>query len=197
MELSQARAIAVAACTKIEPFTTRLHIAGSIRRKKPEIKDIEIVCLPKFDITYNTDLFMNKTPIYGVQIGFVRAVEALGTIEKGTPYGKYLKIVLPEGINLDLFIPDVEDFIRQYVIRTGSADYAHKVIAAAWRRKGWVGSNCGLRRVEDCIEHKQPDGKSKWECVRNKTNTPPNWQTETEFYQWLGLEHIGPELRNL
>jgi DNA polymerase/3'-5' exonuclease PolX len=193
----EASELAISLCVKLSPFCTKINIAGSIRRKKPIIGDIEIVCLPKFDITYNTDLFMNKTSVYGVQIGFVRAVEALGTIEKGTPYGKYLKIVLPEGINLDLFIPNTDDFFRQYAIRTGSADYAHKILANGWRKLGWVGSDLGLRREEDCIETKIEGGKSKWTCIRNKQNKPPAWQSELEFFNWINVNFVKPEFRNI
>lgn len=197
MELLKARAIAVAVCESIEPFTTKLHIAGSIRRKKPDVKDIEICVLPKFDISYTTDLFGNKTPVNKIQFSFIKAVEGIGKIEKGNAYGRYMKIVLSEGINLDLFIPDEEDFQRQFAIRTGSADYSHKILANAWRKLGWVGTNIGLRRVEDCLEHKQEGVSSTWECIKNRNNKPPFWQTEEEFFAWLGIAHIGPEYRNV
>lgn len=197
MELSKAREIAVAVCTRLEPYTTQLRIAGSIRRKKPDVKDIEIVCLPKYDVTESTDLFGNKTPVNNVTYAFIQMVQSLGKIEKGNAYGRYLKIVLAEGINLDLFIPDADDFIRQFVIRTGSAEYAHRIIAGGWRKLGWVGTNIGLRRIEDCVEHKLEGGKSTWECIRNRNNKPPVWKEEAEFFTWLGIEHIPAELRNL
>ncbi len=50
------RALAIAAKirTELEPFCDRIEIAGSIRRKKPNVKDVEIVAIPK---PYETGLF--------------------------------------------------------------------------------------------------------------------------------------------
>ena len=75
--------------------------------------------------------------------------------------GKYMQIKLRENIILDLFMPDDFDYYRQYAIRTGSADYAAKIIATGWKKKGWCGSDKGLRKISDCVETKTPDGKSK------------------------------------
>lgn len=197
MDLKSAQTIAVSICTQLQPLTTKIHIAGSVRRKKSEVKDIEIVCLPIFDITTKTDLFMQVTEIENVSFGFVKAVEAIGTVEKGTPYGKYCKIVLSQGINLDLFIPEKDDFYRQYAIRTGSADYAHKILANGWRKIGWVGSDLGLRLEKDCVETKLPDGKSKWTCIRNKTNKPPVWDSEISFFNWINVNYVEPQFRNM
>jgi DNA polymerase/3'-5' exonuclease PolX len=197
MQLAEARNIAVAICYKLEPYCSNIHIAGSIRRKKPEVKDIEICCLPKLQPVNNSDLFGGGKQMLEIMPGFVHTVTSLGTIEKGTPRGRYCKIILPQGINLDLFIPEPEDFYRQYVIRTGSADYAFKVIATGWRRKGWVGSDLGLRQEKDCIETKLPGGKSKWTCVRNKDAKPPVWTSEEDFFDWLNIKYLKPEYRNI
>lgn len=199
MELSKAKEIAIEVGKKLQPHCNIIHIAGSIRRKKPEVKDIEIVCLPKIhEIDNGFDLFGKKhAPSLMRTNEFINEVGMLGKIEKGNPEGRYVKIILPELINLDLFIPDPPDFYRQYAIRTGSADYAFKVIANGWRKKGWVGSDLGLRLEKDCLETKQPDGKSKWTCVRNKNNTPPIWQSEIEFFEWINVPYVKPEFRNI
>src|SRR5574340_1662630 len=143
MELQTAQNIAIALCNKIQPYCDKLHIAGSIRRMKPEVKDIEIVCVPKTETQY--DMF--GTPFTsGRSTGFRDAILSLGEIIKGGTNGKYIQIKMPQGINLDLFIPDDFDYYRQYAIRTGSADYAAKIIATGWKKKGWCGSDKGLRK---------------------------------------------------
>lgn len=199
MELSQAREIAIKICERLQPHTNIINIAGSIRRKKPIVKDIEICCLPKMvQLPDTTDLF--GTLYKGGEISsndFINEVTMLGKIEKGNPEGRYCKILLPENINLDLFLPVPHDYYRQYAIRTGSADYSFKIIANGWRKIGWVGSDLGLRLEKDCIETKQPDGKSKWQCVRNKNNKPPVWQSEQEFFEWLKVPFVKPEFRNI
>ena len=43
MNLKEASDIAVKICYKLQPFTSKINIAGSVRRKKAEVKDIEII----------------------------------------------------------------------------------------------------------------------------------------------------------
>ena len=46
MKLQQAREIAEGVKAKLAPHCERIEIAGSIRRGKPVVGDIEIVCVP-------------------------------------------------------------------------------------------------------------------------------------------------------
>lgn len=194
MNLSHAQKIAVATCTLLQPYCDKIHIAGSIRRKKAEVKDVEIVCLPKTEAITTNDLFGSGEPKYDIITGFTTTVLSLGEVVKGNTRGRYMQIKMPE-ITLDLFMPLADDFYRQYAIRTGSAEYAQKVIATGWKKIGWCGSDIGLRRIEDCSEHKQPDGKIKYKCERNKNNLPPIWVSEEQFFQWINVPFIAPELR--
>lgn len=54
MILSEALKIAEAVLKELGPHCERIAIAGSVRRRKPEVKDIEIVAIPK---PYETGLF--------------------------------------------------------------------------------------------------------------------------------------------
>lgn len=92
-------------------------------------------------------------------------------------------------------MPEENDYYRQYAIRTGSADYSFKVIASAWKKKGWCGSNEGLRKMNECVETKGPDGKSKWKCVSKNPELPPAWNTEADFFKWLHIPLINPTER--
>jgi DNA polymerase (family 10) len=47
MELKEAKFLAATVCNVLEPFCERVAIAGSIRRGKAEVNDIDIVALPK------------------------------------------------------------------------------------------------------------------------------------------------------
>lgn len=47
MKLAEAQAIAERVRAELAPFCVRCEIAGSIRRKRPEPRDLEIVCVPK------------------------------------------------------------------------------------------------------------------------------------------------------
>ncbi len=192
MVLKTAIDIAVDICYRLQPFCDVINIAGSVRRRKMVVKDIEIVCLPK--VTIDKDLF-------GVPVGTTRVqqfgeiVMSLGTVLKGNTNGKYMQIELPQGVNLDLFIPDDFDYYRQLAIRTGSAEYANIVIAGGWRKIGWCGSDVGLRKISDCVESKTPDGKSKWKCVKKNAALPPHWKSEQEFFDWICVKMIDPTKR--
>lgn len=49
MELSNARVIANELVQTLAPFCDRIEIAGSLRRQKPQVHDIDIVALPNYD----------------------------------------------------------------------------------------------------------------------------------------------------
>lgn len=196
MKLTQARELAIAIGYKLQPFTDKLNIAGSIRREKPEVKDIEIVCLPRY-FDSQPDMF-GGTATKVISDNYVKAVASLGKVIKGKPTGRYMQIELPQRINLDLFMPVPEDYIRQYVIRTGSADYVHHTIAKAWLRKGWCGSDMGLRKIEDCKEEIDVVSKKrKWICINPHGERPPVWDSEKEFFDWVGERWLMPKLRTI
>lgn len=195
MFLQTAQNIAISYCYKIQPYCDKLHIAGSVRRLKPDVHDIEIVCLPKVEVS--KDLFGGDAAVIRSK-EFIETVNKFGKIIKGNATGRYMQIELPEGINLDLFIPAHEDFYRIYAVRTGSADYAFKVIANGWKNKGWCGVNgLGLRKISDCVETKTTDGKSKWTCVNKNAEKPPVWATEADFFRWIGVPMVHPSKRNV
>jgi len=49
MELEKAKAIAEELKELLAPACERIRIAGSIRRRKPDVGDIEILAIPKFN----------------------------------------------------------------------------------------------------------------------------------------------------
>ena len=98
MKLEQARAIAEDKVRMFAPFCERVEIAGSIRRGKPEVKDIEIVAQPR--ITALQDIFGTVVDVVSALNGI--NFDALGLVVKKGP--RYKKISLKEGISLDLFI---------------------------------------------------------------------------------------------
>ena len=193
MELLEARKIAIDICYLLQPHCSKINIAGSIRRKKPEVKDIEIVCSPNIYVA--SDLFGNALQSQR-SAAFAQVANSLGRIIKGdAAAGRYMQIELSNKLKLDLFIPDEADFYRQLAIRTGSADYSHQAIAGAWKKLGWCGSDLGLRRISDCIELRQTDGKSKWKCINQNGELPPVWKSEEDFFYWLNVKYLAPEKR--
>lgn len=132
MKLNQATEIAERIKAELAPYCDRIEIAGSIRRRKPEVGDIEIVAIPKR--VEDGMLFSNIVthPKFCILVNRWPAV-------KGKPTGKYTQRILPEGINLDLFMADADNWGLIYAIRTGSAAFSHEVLAKGWVRAGYHG----------------------------------------------------------
>jgi DNA polymerase/3'-5' exonuclease PolX len=95
-------------------------------------------------------------------------------------------------------MPVKEDYYRQLAIRTGSKDYSQKIIARGWLKMGWCGiDDEGLRRQSDSIGKKGNDGKTHWKLVNKNGQKPPAWQSEKEFFNWLGVKYLPPEEREV
>lgn len=177
-------------------YSERIHIAGSIRREKQEVGDIEIVALP---IMIQSGFFPEDTsidPDFFQQLSFAK-------LEKGKTENKearQFKYMIPTGltnlptISLDLFIPKKHDYYRQLAIRTGPSQYSHHILATRWVKLGWVGTHDGLRRVEEC-EGKKSGEKTIWKCVVKNPTLPPVWESEEEFFEFLGLKYLQPQNR--
>lgn len=194
MELAKAKKIAIDLCYSLQPFCDRINIAGSIRRQRPDVKDIEIVCQPK--ATHSLDMF-GETSIIMRSEGFMKEAVSLGKVIKGTPSGRYMQIELSEGINLDLFISQPYDYYRQYAIRTGSSQYSNLIIATAWKKLGWCGTEDGLRKISECEEIKLSDGRSKWVCKKENPTLPSSWSSEEKFFGWLNVPYLNPTKRSM
>lgn len=164
MEYNKAKSIAYSVVSILEKHCSRIEIAGSIRRKKPEVKDIEIVAIPK---PYETGLF---------ESGIATIVNKWEKVKGELPC-KYTQRILPSGIKLDLFFATPENWGLIYAIRTGSADYSHKVLANAWVKAGYTS-------IDGMLFH---EGNKKFYEVRE----------EIDLFKRIGIDYIEPELRNL
>jgi DNA polymerase/3'-5' exonuclease PolX len=180
MELTQAKQIAERYLAEFAPFCHRIEIAGSIRRQKQLVGDIELVCIPKRIITteHHADLFggSNIKQTETVHPSFAQIVNRLQKV-KGEANGKHTQRILPEGIKLDLFMVTAENWGLQFAIRTGSADYSHFVLGHSWVKNGF-----------GCIDgylHRYTRGEAI------KLETPD----EREFFKLIGVKWTEPKDR--
>lgn len=175
---------------KLKPFCNQIEIAGSIRRKKATVYDVELVVVAKTQPRTVLDLFAPpKQELEPVQ-QFIDAVKMLGEITKGDPKGRHVQIQTVHDFQLDLFITSKEDFGRQLAIRTGPAEYSGKIIAGGWVKRGWCGTEDGLRKRKECTEK-----SGKWHCVVPRPTLPPPFLTEEFFFNFIGLKWIEPQFR--
>ena len=133
--LAMADSMAAELVAMLEPHCEpgRIVVAGSIRRRRPTIGDIEVVCIPRpYDAT---PLFCS---------GIASIVNNWDAVKGELPC-RYTQRLLPCGLKLDLFMPDPQGFGLQVAIRTGSAEWSHRRLAAAWVRAGYRSEGGVLR----------------------------------------------------
>lgn len=160
MELQKALDIAERIKAQLAPHCDRIEIAGSIRRRKPQVKDIELVAIPK---PYDVGLF---------ESGIATIINRWQKVKGELPC-KYTQRILPEGIKLDLFFATPGNWGLIYAIRTGSAEFSHKVLATKWVKMGYKSVDGILRR----------DGETYF------------IPEESDLFKILGLDWVEPEMR--
>lgn len=172
MKLEVARYIANKTIDFLRPNCERIEPAGSVRRCKPEVGDIEIVAIPK----PVTDMFGTPLPLESEHA--LERVEwgVIGTFQMGKH--KYKKIQLYEGIQLDLFIvvPPAQ-WGTIFLIRTGPAEYSHRIVTPK-HQGGLMPSNLKER------------GGAIW-----KGSTLIETPEEEDVYKLIELPWLAPEMR--
>lgn len=115
MELKQATEIAHEIVQALQPFCQKIEVAGSIRRKKPFVHDIDIVLIP------------------ANQGSLLVALRDVGTrIKEGSA------IVQRQyrGAMVDFYIATPETWYTLLLIRTGSKEHNIRLTTLA-KRRGW------------------------------------------------------------
>ncbi len=152
MHLNIATKIAQDIREHLAPGCHRIEIAGSILRRCPQVKDIELVAIPKYQQIGEPlrDLFGNiiaPMPRINMLVEACKAMTNTRWIKPGTseiidwplkPEAKYFRGLLPSGIKLDLFTATPENWGYILAIRTGSADFSRK-LASKWVAAGYKG----------------------------------------------------------
>jgi DNA polymerase/3'-5' exonuclease PolX len=139
--LAEALDIAANTLATLRPHCHKADLAGSGRRQRPTIGDLEIVCLPDRNPIESTPLFAG---------GFAQAVEQWPGL-KGNPEGRYTQRLLPCGLKLDLFMPPPDGYGLILAIRTGSADWSRLCLATACKRAGFYSEGGLLRRENGSV----------------------------------------------
>ena len=169
MKLEKAKRIAEAVKSEMTPYCHRIEIAGSIRRNKPEVGDIEIVAIPK---TYPCGLFGDMKERHPE---LVKLIDRWEKVKGDAATGKYTQRILPDGIKLDIFFAIPENWGLIYALRTGSAYYSYKVLASGWVKHGYHSVD-GMLTIEGVVVP-----------VRK----------ETELFELAGVKWVDPEEREL
>lgn len=138
-----ALAVAKELCDLLKPLCLpeRLIVAGSLRRRKETVKDVEIVYVSR-TVDFMDSLFdTKKHPAVDTLL-----IELLGTgvlkmrrnVNGSTMWGEKNKLAVHagSGISVDLFATTEEAWFNYSVCRTGGKD-SNTAIASAAQEMGW------------------------------------------------------------
>lgn len=132
MELLKAQIVAQQVCEKLAPVCEKIAVAGSVRRGKDEVKDIEIVYVSKME-ERRQDLFnWAPFPIAEDRIDDLRYAGfwQLDTQVKrnGSLYKRFRLGREGEGSVIELFRARPENWGLIYALRTGSGEFMKAVV---------------------------------------------------------------------
>lgn len=137
----------------------RIEVAGSVRRRRPDVGDVEIVYVPRVvERPAVGDLFaverVNLVDEAIEDLIRIGILEKRRTAKGSTVYGPQNKLVrhVPTGIPFDLFATTEESWWNYLVCRTGPAAL-NQLIASKAKAKGWHWNpyGVGFSRGEEVV----------------------------------------------
>lgn len=162
----------------------RIEIAGSIRRRKPVVHDIEIVAIPKWaDRDVPGLLIADSERVNLLEERIVELLASIiplearrvenhrsdGSIDVQEKLGQAFKALVYTGVPVDLFITDAERWGCIFALRTGPHDW-------------------NIRLVQDCKRVMRSVVGGRVLAVGKPVPTPE----EADFFRELGQPWIDP-----
>lgn len=115
MELEKAKVIAREVVERLRPYCEKIEVAGSIRRQKPTVRDIDLVVIPRD--RWKLD----------------EALMEMGTYKMS---GLRIARIEMDSIPLDIYFATPETFATLLLIRTGSVENNIRLATLA-KKRGW------------------------------------------------------------
>jgi len=113
--LERAEKIAEAVVKRLSPYCQRIEVAGSVRRKKPQVRDIDLVLIP-------SDLWNRH-----------HEIRSMGQVRMS---GNKIMRVMAGSVQIDLYFASPETWATLLLIRTGSAENNIRLCSLA-RKREW------------------------------------------------------------
>lgn len=176
LTLGAARDLARRMVEELRPGCQRIEVAGSIRREKPQVKDVEIVLVPEPEAGASLWTVGGPTPVEAVVQGWLDTGRMIPGGRNG-PRWKTLAVALRPDVKLDLFITPPESWGLQFCLRTGPAKFSRALVST--RAKG------GLL----------PDGHRVQERRVWQGDIPLSLPEEIDFLAFCGVGWIEPSDR--
>lgn len=166
-ELASARDLAEYIVNRLRPYCDRIEIAGSIRRKRPEVHDIDLVLIPfEGELIYEVTQMMGAPKLAGNKL--IRlTIPSTGIFKTSPP-----------GITVDIYIATRETWATLLLIRTGSKAHNIKL--------------CKRARSMGMKLHADGSGLTRgWSGDGERIAG----DTEESIFNALGMDYIPPEER--
>jgi DNA polymerase/3'-5' exonuclease PolX len=152
----------------------RLEVAGSLRRRRPEIGDLELIAIPKNALYEQLDNLLSK-----------RAIRHTDPKRWGLRYRSFIvnisvvnNVNINEDVQIDLFLqPDPATWGINYLLRTGSAEFSRKMVT----RRSEGGFMPDHYRVED----------ARLKVGATVLDTPE----EEDVFRLYGIDYVVPAQR--
>lgn len=135
-------------CVRLARFTTKIEIAGSLRRGREMVGDVEILFVPKMD-SVQVDFFGSRELVSQADQEIARMLADGLLTKRPSKLGVYSwgdknKLALHRsGVPVDLFATTEECWFNYLVCRTGPAD-SNLAICNAAIAKGWKWTPYGM-----------------------------------------------------
>ena len=176
MKLVTAQSIAQDVVDMLKPACRLIEIAGSVRRRKPEVGDIEIVALPLF--TVSIDLFGAEEQYSALEDHIGELLESGDlTLDKTLRRNGPLYKRFTHGVAIDLFIAQQGNYGNILALRTGDSAFSRALVTE--RRAGGLMPSY-LRQRDGFLWR----GKERIDCP-----------DELTYFDALGFRLIDPPAR--
>lgn len=170
----------------LQPYCDKIEIAGSIRREKETVGDIEIVCQPH-----------NRNGL-DVALSTLIENESIRKAHYGdkTRWGDRLKCFVLSGVNVELAIGDSDNFGYLYWLRTGPSDGNTFVMTRMMVEKSAMRFDKGYGWIVEYVgdnptyKHKLslPDEETVFKAFGFETVINPLWRGEKLYKaEWQGV----------
>lgn len=127
--LAEAQAVARRVIDDLSPFCRAIEVAGSVRRGKPEVGDLEIVAQPRH--VQSGGLF--GTEDTNALWRYLQEAGHYTWLKGNNEQGRYYQLRTADDWQVDLFLADEQNYGLILLIRTGSATFSQSILAR-WKR---------------------------------------------------------------
>lgn len=173
--------VAAEICKQLSPVCDRLIVAGSLRRRKPTVGDLEILYVSKTEVRRDPADMFSEIRV-NLADDAIAALEKSGVLERrkningSEMFGPKNKLMRHRrtGLPVDLFAATTANWWNYLVCRTGPAE-SNTRIAMAAQDRGWKWNPYG-------------EGFSRRGEIRSMNS-------EAEVFAFVGLHYKEPAMR--